>query len=79
MKSHPLFTGYFYTNDISQSYRVSEALQFGMVGVNESAMTGPDTTFGGWKESGLGSEGGKYGIDEYLQRKNICYGIQHKA
>ncbi|RUS78944.1 hypothetical protein EGW08_013285 [Elysia chlorotica] len=70
---------YFYTNDISQSYRVSEALEFGMVGVNESAMTSPETTFGGWKESGLGTEGGKYGIDEYLALKNICYGIQHKA
>ncbi|GFR82852.1 succinate-semialdehyde dehydrogenase, mitochondrial-like [Elysia marginata] len=69
---------YFYTSDISQSYRVSEALEFGMVGVNESAMTGPETTFGGWKESGLGSEGGKHGIDEYLQFKNVCYGIQPK-
>ncbi|KAK3746575.1 hypothetical protein RRG08_019495 [Elysia crispata] len=70
---------YFYTNDISQSYRVSEALEFGMVGVNEAAITSPETTFGGWKESGLGSEGGKYGINEYLAFKNICYGIQHKA
>ncbi|GFO01979.1 succinate-semialdehyde dehydrogenase, mitochondrial [Plakobranchus ocellatus] len=69
---------YFYTNDMSQSFRVAEQLEYGMVGVNETAITGVDTTFGGWKESGLGREGGKYGIDEYVELKNICFGIQNK-
>jgi len=66
--------GYFYTKDISQAWRVSEALDFGMVGVNESLTSAVENTFGGWKESGMGTEGGKYGIDEYLEKKAITYG-----
>ena len=67
-------SGYFYTKDISQAWRVSEALDFGMVGVNESLTSAVENTFGGWKESGMGTEGGKYGIDEYLEKKAITYG-----
>nr|KAI8729795.1 succinate-semialdehyde dehydrogenase; mitochondrial isoform X3 [Biomphalaria glabrata] len=65
---------YFFTTDIAQAWRVSEKLQYGLVGVNEGIVSAVESTFGGWKESGLGSEGGKYGLDEYLVRKNICYG-----
>lgn len=66
--------GYFYTKDIPQAWRVSEALEFGMVGVNEGLTSAVESTFGGWKESGMGTEGGKYGIDEYLEKKTITYG-----
>ncbi|KAH9510114.1 Succinate-semialdehyde dehydrogenase, mitochondrial [Bulinus truncatus] len=66
---------YFFTSDISQAWRVSEKLQYGLVGVNEGIVSAVESTFGGWKESGLGTEGGKYGLDEYLVLKNICYGI----
>lgn len=66
--------GYFYTADISQAWRVSEALEFGIVGVNESLTSSVESPFGGWKESGMGTEGGKYGIDEYLVKKAITYG-----
>jgi len=66
--------GYFYTADIGQAWRVSEALEFGIVGVNESLTSAVESTFGGWKESGMGTEGGRYGIDEYLEKKSITYG-----
>ncbi|XP_012939344.1 glutarate-semialdehyde dehydrogenase isoform X2 [Aplysia californica] len=65
---------YFYTSDMAQAFRVSEALEFGIVGVNEALTSAVEATFCGWKESGIGSEGGKYGIDEYLEMKSICYG-----
>ncbi|CAL1528525.1 unnamed protein product [Lymnaea stagnalis] len=65
---------YFFTSDIGQAWRVSEQLQYGLVGVNEGILSAVESTFGGWKESGLGREGGKYGLNEYLEYKNICYG-----
>ncbi|XP_059175882.1 succinate-semialdehyde dehydrogenase, mitochondrial-like isoform X2 [Physella acuta] len=65
---------YFFTSDIAQAWRVSEQLQYGLVGVNEGIVSAVESTFGGWKESGLGTEGGKYGLSEYLELKNICYG-----
>ncbi|CAG5128310.1 unnamed protein product [Candidula unifasciata] len=66
--------GYFYTSDIAQAWRVSEKLEYGLVGVNEGAISTVESTFGGWKESGIGREGGKYGINEYLEMKYVCYG-----
>lgn len=66
--------GYFYTSDISQAWRVSEKLEYGLIGVNEGAISTVESTFGGWKESGIGREGGKYGINEYLEMKYVCYG-----
>ena len=66
---------YFYTRDVGRVWRVAEALQFGMVGVNEVAITSEVAPFGGVKESGLGREHSKYGMDEYLQMKTVCVGL----
>ncbi|KAM9807163.1 succinate-semialdehyde dehydrogenase, mitochondrial isoform 2-T2 [Syngnathus typhle] len=66
--------GYFYSSDMSQIWRVAEALEVGLVGVNEGLLSTPEATFGGVKESGLGREGSKYGVDEYLDVKYVCLG-----
>lgn len=63
---------YFYTRDFARSVRVSEALQYGMVGHNTGLISTEVAPFGGVKQSGLGREGSKYGIDEYLEMKYIC-------
>ncbi len=60
---------YFYTNDLSRMYRVSEGLEYGMVGVNDAAPFSVQAPFGGIKESGLGREGGSEGIEDYLNVK----------
>lgn len=65
---------YFYTNDMARIWRVSEALEYGMVGVNAGLISTEVAPFGGVKESGIGREGSKYGIDEYLEIKYICMG-----
>jgi succinate-semialdehyde dehydrogenase/glutarate-semialdehyde dehydrogenase len=65
---------YFYTRDLGQAFRVMEGLDYGLVGVNEGVITTPEAPFGGHKESGLGSEGGKEGIQEYLDTKYVCIG-----
>ncbi|XP_048739146.1 succinate-semialdehyde dehydrogenase, mitochondrial-like isoform X2 [Ostrea edulis] len=67
-------SGYFYSRDISQIWRVAERLESGLVGVNEGVISMPEVPFGGWKESGLGREGGRYGIEEYLEIKYVCMG-----
>jgi len=66
---------YFYTRDLGRAWRISEGLQFGMVGVNEVAITSENIPFGGVKESGLGRENSKYGISEYVDLKTVCMGI----
>ena len=63
---------YFYTRDIGRVWRVSEALEYGMVGVNSGLISNEVAPFGGVKESGLGREGGTYGIEEFLEPKYIC-------
>jgi succinate-semialdehyde dehydrogenase / glutarate-semialdehyde dehydrogenase len=65
---------YFYTRDLSRTFRVSEALEYGMVGVNSGLITTEVAPFGGVKDSGLGREGSKYGVDEYLNIKYTCLG-----
>ena len=65
---------YFYTRDLGQAFRVMENLDYGLVGVNEGVITTPEAPFGGHKESGVGSEGGKEGILEYLDTKYVCIG-----
>ncbi len=65
---------YFYARDLGRVWRVAEALEYGMVGVNEGMMTTEVAPFGGVKESGLGREGSKYGVEEYLDLKYICMG-----
>ena len=66
--------GYFFSNDYKQVWRVAEAMQSGLVGVNEGIISTEVAPFSGWKESGLGSEGSKYGIQEYLKTKYVCMG-----
>ncbi|XP_061838931.1 succinate-semialdehyde dehydrogenase, mitochondrial [Nerophis lumbriciformis] len=66
--------GYFYSQDVSQIWRVTEALETGLVGVNEGLLSTAEATFGGVKESGMGREGSKYGVDEYLEVKYVCMG-----
>ncbi len=65
---------YFYTQDLGQAFRIMEGLDYGLVGVNEGVITTPEAPFGGHKESGVGSEGGKEGILEYLDTKYVCIG-----
>lgn len=67
-------SGYFYSQDLSQIWRVAEQLEVGMVGVNEALLSTAEAPFGGIKQSGLGREGSKYGIDEYLEVKYVCIG-----
>lgn len=66
---------YFYSRDLSRVYRVMEALEYGMVGVNTGLVSTAEAPFGGVKSSGLGREGSKYGIDEYLELKYACLAI----
>lgn len=65
---------YLYTEHMGRCWRVSEALEYGMVGVNETAISSEVIPFGGVKESGQGREGSKYGLDDYLEIKYICIG-----
>ncbi|KAK3862575.1 hypothetical protein Pcinc_031572 [Petrolisthes cinctipes] len=67
--------GYFYSNDLGQVWRVAEALEVGMVGVNEPMVSTCEAPFGGFKLSGFGKEGSKHGLDEYSNLKYICFGI----
>ena len=65
---------YFYARDIGRVWRVSEALEFGMIGINEGIISNAVAPFGGMKQSGNGREGSKYGLDDYLEVKYICMG-----
>ncbi len=66
---------YFYTRELGRTFRVAEALEYGMVGVNAGIISTPVAPFGGVKQSGLGREGSKYGIKEYVEVKYVCLGI----
>jgi succinate-semialdehyde dehydrogenase/glutarate-semialdehyde dehydrogenase len=66
---------YFYSRDIGRIWKVSEALEFGMVGVNTGLFSTEVGPFGGIKQSGLGREGSSWGIDEYLEMKYVCVGL----
>ncbi|CAM4036441.1 aldehyde dehydrogenase family protein [Campylobacter hepaticus] len=63
---------YIYTKDLSRLWRVCEALESGMVGVNTGIISTEVAPFGGIKQSGLGREGSKYGIEDYLELKYLC-------
>jgi succinate-semialdehyde dehydrogenase / glutarate-semialdehyde dehydrogenase len=67
---------YFFTKDLSRVYRVSEGLEFGMVGVNGTSLSVPQAPFGGIKESGMGREGGHYGLEEYTDLKYVTMTIE---
>ncbi len=66
--------GYVYTRDLGRAFRVGEALEYGMVGINTGLISNEVAPFGGIKASGLGREGSKYGLDEYLEIKYLCLG-----
>jgi succinate-semialdehyde dehydrogenase/glutarate-semialdehyde dehydrogenase len=63
---------YFYSRDMARVWRVSEALEYGMVGINTGLLSNVVAPFGGIKQSGIGREGSKYGIEEYLEVKYLC-------
>ncbi len=65
---------YFYTHDLGRTYRMMEGLEYGLVGVNEGVITTVEAPFGGFKESGLGKEGGYQGIEDYVESKYVCVG-----
>jgi succinate-semialdehyde dehydrogenase/glutarate-semialdehyde dehydrogenase len=66
--------GYFYSQSPSQLWRVAEALECGIVGANEGLLSTENAPFGGYKQSGIGREGSKYGIEDYVEVKYICMG-----
>lgn len=66
---------YFYAKDLSNVWKVAEALEYGMVGVNTGLISTEVAPFGGVKQSGRGREGSKYGIDDYVEIKYICMGV----
>ena len=65
---------YFYSRDVGRIWRVSEALEFGIVGINTGVISTEVAPFGGVKESGIGREGSKYGMEEFLEVKYLCMG-----
>ncbi len=66
---------YFYAKDLSKIFRVAEALEYGMVGINTGLISTEVAPFGGIKQSGQGREGSKYGIEDYLELKYLCISI----
>jgi len=68
-------SSYFYTKDHARAWRVAEAIEAGMVGVNSGFLSVEIAPFGGVKQSGMGREGSHHGIDEFLELKYLCIGI----
>ncbi|MEY2632095.1 MAG: hypothetical protein RIR00_749 [Pseudomonadota bacterium] len=66
---------YFYSRDVGRCFRVGEALEYGMVGVNTGMISNEVAPFGGIKQSGIGREGSKYGIEDYLEVKYLCFNL----
>ncbi|HAV59551.1 MAG TPA: succinate-semialdehyde dehydrogenase (NADP(+)), partial [Planktomarina temperata] len=66
---------YFYAKDLSRVYKVAEALEYGIIGVNTGIISTEVAPFGGVKQSGLGREGSHHGMDEYLELKYICMSV----
>jgi succinate-semialdehyde dehydrogenase/glutarate-semialdehyde dehydrogenase len=65
---------YFYSRDVARVWRVAEALEYGMVGINEGLISTELAPFGGVKQSGLGREGSKYGVEDFVEVKYMCFG-----
>jgi len=66
---------YFYSRDVGRCFRVGEALEYGMVGINTGLISNEVSPFGGIKQSGLGREGSRHGLDEYLEIKQMCFAV----
>jgi succinate-semialdehyde dehydrogenase/glutarate-semialdehyde dehydrogenase len=69
---------YFYSRDVGRIFRVGEALEYGMVGINTGLISTAEVPFGGVKQSGLGREGAHQGIDDYVEIKYLCLGDLNK-
>jgi succinate-semialdehyde dehydrogenase/glutarate-semialdehyde dehydrogenase len=69
---------YFYSRDVGRIFRVAEALEYGMVGINTGLISVAEVPFGGVKQSGLGREGSHHGIDDYVEIKYLCLGDLNK-
>nr|CAB3221058.1 succinate-semialdehyde dehydrogenase, mitochondrial [Phallusia mammillata] len=67
--------GYFFSNDVSQCFRVAEEIEVGMIGINEGIFSTAEAPFGGVKESGLGREGSSDGLDEFMEIKYMCWAV----
>jgi succinate-semialdehyde dehydrogenase/glutarate-semialdehyde dehydrogenase len=65
---------YFYARDVGRIFRVAEAIEAGIIGINEGIISTEEAPFGGVKQSGLGREGSKYGIEDYLEVKYLALG-----
>jgi succinate-semialdehyde dehydrogenase/glutarate-semialdehyde dehydrogenase len=65
---------YFYSRDVGRIFRVGEGLEYGMVGVNTGLISTCEVPFGGVKQSGLGREGARHGLEDYLEMKYLCLG-----
>jgi succinate-semialdehyde dehydrogenase/glutarate-semialdehyde dehydrogenase len=65
---------YFFTRDLARVWKMTENLECGMIGVNTGILSSEAAPFGGMKDSGMGREGSKYGMDEYLEIKYMCIG-----
>src|SRR5690606_9930241 len=65
---------YLYSNDVNRCWRVSEQLEAGMIGINTGLLSNAAAPFGGIKQSGIGREGSKHGLDEYMEWKYLCFG-----
>jgi succinate-semialdehyde dehydrogenase / glutarate-semialdehyde dehydrogenase len=72
--THAGLAAYFYTENIARAWKVAEDLEYGMVGINEPVISLSVTPFGGVKQSGMGREGSKYGLDDYTNLKYMCFG-----
>eukprot|EP00879_Flechtneria_rotunda_P002344 GHRR01002539.1.p1 GENE.GHRR01002539.1~~GHRR01002539.1.p1 ORF type:complete len:546 (+),score=169.25 GHRR01002539.1:2001-3638(+) len=70
---------YFYTTDLHRAWTIAEQLEYGMIGLNEVAITNEVAPFGGMKQSGLGREQGKYGLEEFLETKYVCMGLNYAS
>ncbi|MCL2346242.1 MAG: aldehyde dehydrogenase family protein, partial [Desulfobulbus sp.] len=66
---------YFYSRDVGRCWRLGEALEYGMVGINTGLISNEVAPFGGIKQSGIGREGSKYGIEDYLEVKYLCFAV----
>jgi len=66
---------YFYARDLARVWRVAEGIESGIVGINTGLISTAEAPFGGVKESGLGREGSKYGIEDYLEVKYLCLSV----
>src|SRR5699024_430995 len=77
--NHPYYglMGYCYTKDLKKAFRIAEELEYGMIGINDPSTVGMQASFGGLKESGLGKEGRKYGLEEYLVTKYVSFNTDY--